>query len=128
MSTIVEDKVTAAVERPGPTVLDLPVYADVWTVPAAAPTARGPRRGRLAIGAAALAVGVLATAALLYRPPAAPAPPLPAMSASMGFWDRIQAPALPAMPASMGFWDFVQPPASALPAMPNDMGFWDRIR
>ena len=35
---------------------------------------------------------------------------LPAMSNSLGFWDRIQAPtqsALPAMSNSLGFWDFV---------------------
>ena len=117
---------------------------------------RPPRRrsGLLGLGAvlagvtavgAAVAIFLLPTAA----PTSAPAIPLPAMDASMGysdhvdtrpaisrsdtsmgFWDQVDArPAVSRSNTSMGFWDFVtvptRPEPAALRPMPRSMGHWD---
>jgi hypothetical protein len=119
MGTVIEAQATVAQDRPGRTALDLPADGSIGALPRAATPATRPGRGRRAVGAAALAAVVLGSTALLTRPAAAP----------VVARTPAAAPAtLPAMPASMGFWDFVLPPAPALPDMPNDMGYWDRIR
>jgi hypothetical protein len=120
MNTLVEVTDRLAMERNDPSALDLPAAG---AGPRSALGGR-PRRGRgaVGVGAAVLAAGVLVAGTLLTQPPTAPAGARPPAATATG---------LPAMPASMGFWDFVLPPAPAptpLPAMPNDMGFWDHLR
>jgi hypothetical protein len=80
--------------------------------------------GALAWGLAAAAVAGAGAGLLLLAPAEAPSTSstvaLPAMDASMGFWDFVAVPerpeaARPPMPASMGHWDFT------LPAEPTDL-------
>jgi hypothetical protein len=120
-TTTVERETTTA-DRDELTALDLPADSSVEVLSPVGRATRGPGRGRRAVGSVALAVGVLVAGALLAHPPAVP---------GGARTPEVSAATLPAMPASMGFWDFVQAPeapAPALPAMPNDLGFWDRLR